>query len=589
MQTNAIANTLSGIYRLLAIAFTFFILYFAQTIVIPLTIAALLAFLLSPFATALEKWVGRLPSILLTVLTAFSVLGLAGYVFARQLVEFSSLFPTYYQLIQAKWQAFRITGEGYADQFGHLLDSFKSFIGESTSTDLAPQAAETQVKLIDLSSHITGFIESLLGSLFSIFSMAGIVLLLVVFMLLNRDDIRARIIKVMGEGRISSTTGAMKDASERVTTYLLRLFVVNSGFGLSVFLGLSLIGIPNPILWGALAAVLRFIPYIGSWVAALIPIILSFIISDNWLTPILTIAFFAVLELATAYAVEPFYYGGGTGVSSFALILAAIFWTWLWGPIGLLLSTPLTVCLVVLGQHVAKMNFLRVMLSQEQPLSPAEECYHRLLLKDSSEAIENVESFLQKNSPIALYEEVFLPVISNTEKDFRLDLIDAEKKAEVYQSLAEMIELVGISEQKRASPQTETKKQILCIPTRTLRDELGAQILAQHLSSEGLAAEALKKESLYEINEYIEKIKSTDLFVVAVAPFILSHVRILVAKVHQRHPELPLTLCLWGSSELDPFSVEKMESVGVTRIIYTLPQALKIFEETKPVLEEQKS
>ncbi len=243
----------------------------------------------------------------------------------------------------------------------------------------------------------------------------------------------------------------MDDASERVYNYLFRQFIVNSGFGICVSTGLYLIGIPNAILWGCFAAILRFIPYIGSWIAAIIPIAISFIITDTWSVPLLTISFFIILEGITAYVVEPFYYGGGTGVSSFALILAAIFWAWLWGPIGLLLSTPLTVCLVVIGQHMTNMKFLSVLLSQEQALTPTEDCYHRLLSFDSSASMDMVESYLKKDSLISLYDSVLIPIITRTEIDFHLELIDTEKKESVYQSIREIVEFLSLSEQKETN------------------------------------------------------------------------------------------------------------------------------------------
>lgn len=582
MQTNAIAKTLSGIYRLLAIAFVLFILYFAQTLVIPLTVAALLTFLLAPLSTFIEKWVGRVPAALITVLTAFTVLGVLGYMFAKQLIEFGAELHNYTQLIQTKAQSLRFTGESFFNKITQMIENVRSeFFGPVNAPISGTEGRQQEVKLIDLSPHLSGFIESIVGSLFSILSMAGIVLLLVIFMLLDRDDIRSRIIKLMGQSRISSTTSAMKDASERVTTYLFRLLVVNVGFGLAVFLGLNAIGIPNPILWGCLAAILRFIPYIGSWIAALIPIILAFVISDSWMTPLLTITFFIVLELITAYGVEPFYYAGGTGVSSFALILAAIFWTWLWGPIGLLLSTPLTVCLVVLGQNVTNMNFLRVLLSQEQPLTPAEECYHRLLLNDTTAPMETIETYLQKNSLISLDQDILLPIIYQLEKDFRLDLIDAEKKGEVYQSLGELIEFLEINEPKE---KTALEGKALCIPTRTQRDEFGSTLLAQALISEGLGAEHTKKHAMGEINALIAQEKPSTLVVVATAPLVLSQTRFLTAKIAQQNPDYPLVVCLLGISELDPDALEKLTAAGAQKVVYTISQAIKAIRELSPQL-----
>lgn len=579
MQTAAIAKTLSGIYRLLTIAFVLFVLYYAQSLVIPLTIAALLAFLLSPVATYLEKWVGRFASIFISVLLAFSVLSLAGYIFAKQLMEFGSHFQNYSELIQAKFKSFQLSGEAFFNKTNIWLEKVPG-IGTLIEKSQSPDNLHFTLKLSDLTPHLTSLIESIVGSLVAILTLGGIILLLVIFMLFHREDIRARLIKIMGESRISSSTSAMKDASDKVTAYLFRLLVVNFWFGFFVFLGLSVIGIPNPLLWGCLAGILRFIPYIGSWIAALLPIALSFVISDSWLTPILTITFFALIELSTAYFIEPLYYGGGTGVSAFALILAALFWTWLWGPIGLLLSTPLTVCLLVLGQYVANINFLNVLLSQEQPLTPAEEGYHLLLLHDSSEAMGLIETFLQKNSLSALYDQVVLPIIFQVEKDYHLDFIDAEKKGRIYQGLNEIVDFLAMNEQKEAIA-TPLLGKILCLPSHSLRDELGSTILAQTLSSINFDAKAEKIQNPTEANELIEKASPQALCIVAVAPYMLSRVRLLASKISQHNPALPIIVCLFGGSELDENALDKLTEAGVKKLVYTLPQSLKILQELR--------
>ena len=580
MNTTAIANTLSGIYRLLGVAFALFVLYFAQTLVIPVTVAALLTFLLSPLVTYLEKWVGRLVSILISVLVVFSIIGLIGYMFGKQLIDFGAEFQNYAHLIQAKFKGLYSSGEVLFDHISASLNTLKGgILGSHSQPEAGARLASPfDVKLIDLSSHISSFVETIVGSLFSLLSMAGIILLLVIFMLYHREDIRSRIIKLMGQKRISSTTSAMKDASERVTSYLFRFLMVNTIFGFAVFVGLSIIGIPNAVLWGFLAGILRFIPYIGAWIAALIPIALSFIITDSWMTPIYTILLFAGLEAITAYGLEPLYYGGGTGVSPFALILAALFWTWLWGPIGLVLSTPLTVCLVVLGQNVTNMSFLRVLLSQEQPLTPAEEFYHRLLLKDSSEAIDLTENYIQKNSLPALHEEVILPTILQTEKDFRFDLIDAEKKGEVYQDLREILDSIELTEQKKEEA-AQAPIKVLCLPAHTLRDELGATLIAQTLISNSFSAEHTNKLSLPEILSLIEKESPQIVALVAVPPLVLTHTRLLAAKISQQKPKLPLLICLLGSPDLDPAALEKLTASGATHVAYTLAQVLKTAEE----------
>lgn len=579
-KSNTANSAIFGIYRLLIVFFVIFALYFAQTIVIPLTLAALLTFLLSPLVTRLEKWIGRVVSILLIVIVVFSTIGFAGYVFIVQLIQFGSNFQRYNENIQKKLHAFQLPQWEIINRLGYTLGNLKAdLFGESKAVDMHTKVSPTDVKLIDLSSNFTNIVEWFSGSFFNVLGSTGIVILLVIFMLLNREDIRSRIIKLMGQHRISSTTSTMDDASERVYDYLSRLFIVNIGFGICVSTGLYLIGIPNAILWGCFAGILRFIPYIGSWIAAIIPIAISFIITDTWSVPLLTISFFIALEVMTAYVIEPFYYGVGTGVSSFALIFAAIFWTWLWGSIGLLLSTPLTVCLVVIGQHMTNMKFLSVLLSQEQALTDTEECYHRLLSFDSSESMDVVDAYLKKNSLISLYDSVLIPIITQTEIDFHLDLIDAEKKENVYQSIREIVELLSISEKKETTSISELKGNVLWLPARTIRDELGVNILTQLFGREVLDAQQTTRLSLSDILELVEKKNPDVVCITVVAPFVLSHARYLCANLHQRIPQLPIMIGLWGSSQVAPEILDKLNSAGATKVVFSLAQAFETLQE----------
>lgn len=584
MEISTANSAIFRIYRLLLTIFIIFALYFAQAILIPLTLAALLTFLLSPISKKLEKWIGRIFSILLIVVVAFTAIGFAGFVFARQFILFGANFQKYYENIQEKLQALQFPKWEIFNRFEHILGNLKEgLFGESeiapTLTPTSP--AGVNVQLIDLSSYFTDIAKWISGSFFNILGSTGIVLLLVIFMLLKREDILGRIIKLMGQQRIGSTTSTIDDASERVYNYLFRQFIVNIGFGICVSTGLYLIGIPNTILWGCFAAILRFIPYIGSWVAAIIPIAISFIITNTWSVPLLTISFFIILELITAYVVEPFYYGGGTGVSSFALILAAIFWTWLWGPIGLLLSTPLTVCLVVMGQHMPNMKFLSVLLSQEQALTPTEDCYHRLLSFDSGGSIDVIESYLKKDSLISLYDSVLIPIITLAEEDFHLDLIDAEKKERVYQSMREIIEFLSLSEQKETTSTSELKVNVLCLPARTVRDELGVSILAQLLAYKSFEVHQTTNFNVNEIFALVEKMNLDAVCIVVVAPFALSHSLYLCTKLHQRIPQLSIFIVLWGLSELASEIILKLNAAGATKVVFSLSQALETLQEMR--------
>ena len=299
------------------------------------------------------------------------------------------------------------------------------------------QVAEaSKVNPLELAQRLLAPILGPLGT-------AALVLLLVIFMLLRREDLRRRLIRLIGKGRISAATHAMDDAGARVFRYLLMQLVVNVSYGIPVAIGLYFIGVPNAVLWGACATVLRFIPYIGPWIAAAIPVALSLAVSPSWTMPLLTIGLFVVLELLSNNVMEPWLYGSSTGVTPIALIIAAVFWTWLWGPVGLILTTPLTVCLVVMGRHVPRLSFLSVLLSDEEALTPAEDCYHRLLTVGEQDELEFVESYLKANSLTALYDSVFVPVIIATETDHRLELLDDEQRLFVEQSLRDIIEDLG--------------------------------------------------------------------------------------------------------------------------------------------------
>jgi predicted PurR-regulated permease PerM len=570
-------NAILGIYRLLIIFFVIFTLYFAQSIIIPLTLAGLLTFLISPLVTRLEKWVGRIISILLIVIVVFSSIGFAGYIFIKQLHNFGSNTEKYDENIQKKFHSLQVISSKLGNVFGNLKEEL---LGPASAVDTQAHAFPADLKLIDLSSSIAAFAGWLSSSFFSVLWSTGIILLLVIFMLLHREDLRGRIIKLIGQQRISSTTITMDDASQRVQDYLYRQFIVNMGFGICVAFGLSLIGVPNSILWGSFAAILRFVPYIGSWIAAIIPILISFIITDTWTVPVLTIAFFIILEIVTAYGIEPLYFGLGTGVSSFALILAAIFWTWLWGPIGLLVSTPLTVCLVVLGHHIPNMNFLSIMLSQDKPLTPGEEFYHRILTSDSFESMDLIESYLKKNSLISLYDSVLIPIIEQTEIDFNQDSIDAEKRESVFQNMHEILDLLNTRDKEELVNQS--KEKILCIPARNIRDELGTNILTQFLVSESFDAHQITKLNLTDILEAVEKMNPDTVCIVVFAPYVLSHTRYLCSNLHQRKPQLPILICLWGVSALEPENIDKLKMAGASQVAFSLSQAFEILQKHEP-------
>ena len=326
------------------------------------------------------------------------------------------------------------------------------------------------------------------GTLVEVLGLASIVVILVVFFLIRREDLRDRFIRLAGKSHATVTTQMLADAATRVSRYLSMLFLINTSFGIVVGIGLYLIGVPNAILWGILATTLRFVPYIGPWIAAVPPICLAMAISAGWLAPALTLGLFAAVELFCGNIVEPWLYGKGTGVSAVAVLVAAVFWTWLWGVVGLLLATPLTVCLLVIGKHIPQLSFLHILLGNEPVFEPKTQVYHRLLAGDQEEATELVDDALEKKPLVEVYDTLLIPALALAETDWHRGDLDEGRHTFILQSLREMIQERADDEQELPAKDGVTDGDprppcILCLPARDEADEIAAMMLAQLLTS----------------------------------------------------------------------------------------------------------
>ncbi|MDQ3625453.1 MAG: AI-2E family transporter, partial [Verrucomicrobiota bacterium] len=381
-------DALVGLWTVALTAFIIATLYVARDLLIPLALAALLTFLLAPLVTRLERWLGRIGELLVVVALIFAGTGAAGWMLTQQLVDLATKLPEYKDNIINKLHAFDTPKGGAFTKFSETVEELKKELpggsgpaaptitqeaGKPETAVASPPSAPTPavpVQVVETSSaNPMELLQLIAAPLLGPLGTAALVLLLLIFMLLQREDLRSRLIRLIGQGRISGTTRAMDDAGQRVARYLLMQLVINVTYGIPVAIGLYFIGVPNAMLWGAFATVLRFIPYVGPWIAAVIPIALSLAVSDSWMMPLLTIGLFIVLELLSNNVMEPWLYGKHTGIAPIALIMAAVFWTWLWGPLGLVLATPMTVCLVVMGRHVPRLSFLSVVLSDEEALT----------------------------------------------------------------------------------------------------------------------------------------------------------------------------------------------------------------------------
>lgn len=590
---------LSGIWGLLLIAFVVAALYFGQSVFVPIALATLITFLLSRLVTRLERWIGRIAAVLVTVIAMFSIFAGASWVIGSQVIDLADKLPDYQANIVAKIRSLRLPAGGRLTRFSSSVHVLQSELaepspvpptdrtrGDSSTRTPPPVASPIPVKVMEGRSAIPQLMQETLSAILSPLGTAALVLLLVIFMLLKREDLRGRLIRLVGQGRISTTTRAMEDAGGRVSRYLSTQFLVNTCYGICVAAGLHFIGVPNAALWGVLSGVLRFIPYVGPWVGALLPVLLSFAISSSWFTPLMTIALFIVLEAIASNVVEPWVYGANTGVSPIALIISAVFWTWLWGPVGLVLSTPMTVCLAVIGRHVPRLEFLGILLSEDQALAPHEEFYHRLLSFSMDSAEEFATKYVETESLTALYDNVLIPAIGAVEIDAHRGSITAEQRTSALQRVHEIIDDFSGSEASRddaheqkidlAGAASVTGSRVVCLPASAYCDELAGEMLAQLLRNQGFDGEnvpaRLKHEEL--IDRAVE-VQPECICISVVPPTSIAQARHLASAIRERLKSVTILIGVW-SARFDAEKLrERLRGAQVSDVAVSLEDAVQ--------------
>lgn len=594
MNKNASAvSAINGIYTLLLIVFVLGGLYIGQSILVPLILGILFAFLLSPLIEKIERWVGRVAAVLILVFMIFCGISVGGYFLTGEIADLAKKLPEYKENIDIKFGSVRTYLDTAIPAIWKSIDKFNSEFSkpeETSPTHVKVPKSSTPavipVKVIESKLSWASSAQTLFSSLIHILITTGFVLLLVIFILINREDLRDRLMRLIARGRIGAASRAMEDASQRISHYLFMQLLVNISYGTLVAIGLYFLGIPNAALWGGILALLRFIPYIGTWLAALIPIILSFVVSTSWLTPLFTFGLYLVLDLIVSNFVEPMLYGFSIGVSPTALIVAIVFWTVMWGPVGTLLATPLTVCLAVLGRHVSKLEFLSILLSDERPLSVMEEFYHRLLSDDIDEALTIGETYRKENTLTAFYDFILMPVITQIENDLRFESSDREDAHRLYQSILEITQ--ELHEPQQATAELNVPAQLLCLPARTEGDEIAGTLLCQLLMQQKIHAESLSaKLTSGEIIDSVIRQQPAVVCLSIVASSPVIRVRHLCAKLREELPQLTIIVGLWGldlAEGVDPLIIKNLETFDVDRVFYTLGDAiayLTTFDETK--------
>lgn len=523
-------------------------LYWLQAVLIPLALAVLLTFLLSPVVSTFERrGLGRVPSILVTVLLALSLLGAIGWTLTHQLVTLADELPRYSLNIHHRIADLRGAGKGGSVE--KVQNAVADVVGEIEKTGGTRQKP---VAVVLEAPSILVHLPSLLQALAS----AGVVTVLVIFMLLERRELRDRLILLIGYRRMTATTRALDEAGTRISRYLLMQSLINGSFGVAVGLGLFLIGIPYAIIWGSLAAALRFIPYLGAFIALLLPLALSLAVFPGWLQPALVVGLFLVLEPITGSVLEPWLYGQSAGVSQVALLIALTFWTWLWGPAGLLMATPLTVCLLVLAKHLPALGFIVVLMGDRPVIETKARYYQRLLARDQDEASDIVEAYVNTEGQESVYDAVLLPALYYAKQDRDRGLLSEGDVQFVGQATREILDVLAQDAPAPLEIDTGdlsvtdpgyTPVRILGCPARDEADALGLEMV-RHLLGPARHRIELSGTGMLtaEVVAWVDLHRPALVCIGAVAPGGLSQARHLCKRLRSQCPELTIVVGRWG-------------------------------------------
>jgi predicted PurR-regulated permease PerM len=603
----AMATTFIGVVIISA-------LYVGKDIFVPLSLAILLSFVLAPLIR-MTQWI-RVPrsvAVIAVVLFAFVILFGVGTLMGQQLAQLAGDLPRYETTIREKVKALRgvSAGDGTLERAADMLkDLSKELEGPAGEPPLrtSPSSIEPRQPIpVVVSSPNPGPLEaiaSLIAPLLHPLATTGLIIIFVIFILLQREDLRNRIIRLAGTRDIQRTTAALDDAAARLSRLFLMQLAINAGFGLVIGLGLWAIGVPSPALWGILAAVLRFVPYIGAIIAAVFPLALAAAVDPGWSMLIATGLLFVIVEPIVGHIIEPIFHGQSTGLSPVAVVLAATFWTMLWGPIGLVLATPLTVCLVVLGRHIERLSFIDILLGDKPALEPWELFYQRMLVGDASEAVAQAEEVLKERRLDDYYDAIAMKGLRLAQDDITAGTLEVERAQTIRDTVAELVsDLAEYDDREPSSPDealppeaaaavaatTPTRSSthvptllpdtlhgrwasptpVICIAGRSPVDEAAALLLADLLTKHGLNTTAHGVDVLTSSNLFRLDLDATALVVLSCLDAASgAHIRNLVRRIRRKAPHVRVLVALWGAeaSEAEAVRVTSRADLATTDI-----------------------
>jgi len=563
-----------------------FVLYWAQAVLVPVALAVLIAFVLAPPVTWLERWLGRVPAVLIAVTLVFVLLGLAGWGLVRQMENLAQELPGYRVNILAKIADVRGAGKGgTVEKLQETIEDIKTDLGK-TETPKGQRAAPVMI-----TSELVGGFPAIawLGPIVGPLGTAGLVVVLVIFMLLERRDLRDRLIGLFGQGRLTVTTKAFDEAGSRVSRQLLMQSLASIVYGVIAGAGLYLLGVPYPLVWGALGAALRYIPYIGPAIGAGAPILASLAAMPGWTGPLGVMGMFIVLELFTNLVVETVLYAGAAGVSQVALLVSVAFWTWLWGPLGLLMATPLTVCLVVLGRHVPGLASLGTMMGDAPALAPEFNYYQRLLARDPGEAADIIEHHIKSEPWGSVYDALLLPALNYAERDRLEHRLSQEEETALIEVSRELVADAAESIRRQQPPTVVSTEPVSAQgPREPLRvlgyaangaaDELALTMLAHSLRELPIVIEITHTRVLAA--ELVALVTAQGVSVVCIAdlpPSPSSKSRYLVKRLHAALPEVRIVVGRWSPASLADDSTQALRDAGAVLVATTLAETRDYF------------
>ncbi|MGA7415859.1 MAG: AI-2E family transporter [Bryobacteraceae bacterium] len=612
MAVSRRASDSSALTLFVMVAGSVAVLYLARDVLIPFAVALTLTFLLTPLVRLLQRaHLPRVVAVLVVILvsSAFAV-GL-GWVLGGQLFSLANDLPKYRANIDARIQGLRMPKSPLRQAANNVKEIGQEISGTQALPPPAPPilvrgkravlstpTQPGQVEIVQADRSDLQYLLDLGTPIVRPLATVGLVLVFTIFMLIEKSELRNRLLRLAGVKRLNTVTVALDDAAKRVSKYLLMQLLVNVSFGVLFSTGLFFIGVPNAALWGALGAVLRIVPYVGSPIAAAFPLMLSLAVFPGWVQPLLVVALFATLELVISNLVEPLLYGANTGISPLAILVTTVFWTILWGPAGLILSTPLTVCAGVLGRYFPQLSFLHILLGDEPALEPAAAFYQRLLALDHPEAHNVAELFLKDHPLVGLYDSVLIPALAMAERDRHEGSLDHDREQFIFLNFTEMIaeyadyrpELVLAAKDGSATPsepQTEIQPmpvfagRILCVPASDEADSITASMLAQLLEQGGHSTITLPIESSMLVLQALSPAPDDVICISALPPFALARSKALSRELRTRFPKVPAIVGIWGFIGEGNQASAQPDAVRAEKVLTTLADALERIDEIK--------